>query len=412
MARTKRKWHKNFLEYMQMIINHPNYTGMPHLYKKDGSVRWVTPGKSVMGQDRLKWWDKKRKELGIPKDGPWISKTARAIHPNGEKPCQICGKYMSLDYIYPNNRGSLSPGAMSNAPDRLDGYHSYNQCCRSKHDTGRHKDNLSRYGEDRRVYENWSDGDWKASSWLMKVFTKNGVSADHVGPISLGFAHRPKFNPMTKALNSAKNNRMTFADVALLLKDEQNGEVVISQHSQFIWNKLKNYISDDATALLFSKIMRKNLHNILAIFSKIYQAGYEDFLIKYYLHPEYARFSIEFIGFNPNDGSYKEMIKTLGDKKQYENNAKRYIRKSFDALGKYSKVANRNTKVLALKNVSDMLDKVFDFLTKKDYARAKRSLDLVFDEVANFFAEEFFQNLKLKLNLSKISGKNSLVYLK
>ena len=34
-------------------------------------------------------------------------------------------------------RGRLSPGAMSNPPDRLDGFHTYNLCCRSKQDTGR-----------------------------------------------------------------------------------------------------------------------------------------------------------------------------------------------------------------------------------------------------------------------------------
>ena len=47
----------------------------------------------------------------------------------------------------------LSPGVMSNAPDRLDGFHSYNKCCRAKEDKGRSKENLNKYGEDRRAYE-------------------------------------------------------------------------------------------------------------------------------------------------------------------------------------------------------------------------------------------------------------------
>jgi len=394
MVRIKRKWHPKFLEYMQMIVRHHNYDGMPHLYKKNGSIRWVTSGKSSIGQDRLKWWDKKRQKLGIPKKGPWISKTARAIHPTGEKPCQICGKYMSLNYVYPNNRGGMSPGAMSNAPDRLDGYHSYNQCCRSKHDTGRHKENLSRYGEDRRVYENWSDGDWKASSWLMKVFNANGISPDHIGPISLGFCHRPKFNPTTRELNSAKNNRMSFIDVKSLITDEKNGQIVISQHSRFIWDILKNEVIDDNSALQLSKVMRKNLHNILTVFYKIYDLGFKDFLTKYYLHPEYAKYFIKFDGFNSNKGSYKKMIKIIGDKKQYKNSAERYIRKSFESLDKYSKVSNRNTKVLAEKDVSKQLEKVFHYLKQKDYIKAKRNLDIVFKKIAKFFSLEFFQNLK------------------
>ncbi|MFH1098315.1 MAG: hypothetical protein V1723_00070, partial [Candidatus Uhrbacteria bacterium] len=218
--RIKRDWHPNFKKYMKFISEHPNYAGMPFLYKKDGSIRWVVTRNSEAGQARLKWWDKKRKELGLPKGDAWISKTARAIHPTGEKPCQICGNVMSLDYIYPNKRNSTSPGAMSNAPDRLDGYHTYNLCCRSKQDTGRHKSNLARYGEDRRAYENWSEGDWKAASWLMKEFQKHGASPDHLGPISLGFNHRPKFRPLTRAANSARNNRMTFEDIKLLLQEE------------------------------------------------------------------------------------------------------------------------------------------------------------------------------------------------
>ena len=47
---------------------------------------------------------------------------------------------------------------MGNPPDRLDGFHSYNRCCRGTSDKGRFKENLKRYGDDRRAYENWSDG--------------------------------------------------------------------------------------------------------------------------------------------------------------------------------------------------------------------------------------------------------------
>lgn len=391
MARESRKWNKKFLEYMKMIVEHHNYKGMPHLYKKDGSIRWVVTGKSSMGKDRLKWWDKKRKEMGIKKEGPWISKTAKTIHPTGEKPCQICGKIMKLDYIYPNKRGGVSPGAMSNAPDRLDGYHSYNLCCRSKQDKGRNKGNLSRYGEDRRVYENWSDGDWKASSWLMKVFNKHGLSPDHVGPISLGFAHRPKFNPTTKALNSAKNNRMTLADVESLLQDEKNGEIVISQHSKYIWDKLKQDVSKDEDALLLSKIMRKNLNSVLYIFYLIHKNSYDEFLIKYFLHPEHANYSISFIDFNLKDGTYKKMVKKSGNKKQYKNNARRYIRKSFESLEKYAAVKNRNTKLLKSKEISDLLNKILIFLSKKDYKTARHSVDVIFKKIANFYSKEFFQ---------------------
>lgn len=52
----------------------------------------------------------------------------------------------------------LGPGAMSDFPDRFDGFHTYNRCCRSIHDSGRWKENLKSYTKDRRAYEFWSDG--------------------------------------------------------------------------------------------------------------------------------------------------------------------------------------------------------------------------------------------------------------
>lgn len=388
-TRIKRTWHKNFLTYMKFIVSHPNYTGMPEPYKADGSIRWVTSGKSEIGKKRLAWWDSKRKKLVIEKDGPWISKVARKIHPTGKKPCQICGKEMSLDYIYPNKRGSFSPGAMSNAPDRFEGYHTYNLCCRSTQDTGRHKDNLNRYGEDRRAYENWSDGDWKAASWLMKVFNKHKVSPDHIGPISLGFSHNPNFNPLTPAKNSAKNNRMTFADVKMLIELEKKDANIISWHSKYIWDLLKNKVKNNADALKLSKIMRQNMHQILMILAEISENGYDEFLVSNFLHPEYAYYSIEFKDFNPKNGSYQEMIKIKGDKKQYENNAKRYIRISLESLKAYQKVKNRNTRASNSKIVHDLLDKTLLMLKNKKHTEAKKNLYMVCSKISEELAKGF-----------------------
>lgn len=381
--RIKRDWHPVFKEYMKFIIEHPNYIGMPFVFKKDGNIRWVVTRNSLAGQARLKWWDEKRKEIGLPKGDAWISKTARAIHPTGKKPCQICGNSMSLDYIYPNKKNSMSPGAMSNAPDRLDGYHTYNLCCRSKQDTGRHKSNLARYGEDRRAYENWSEGDWKAASWLMKEFQKNGVSPDHLGPISLGFSHRPKFRPLTKAANSARNNRMTFEDVQLLLEEEMI-EPIVSSHSRFIWNILKNKVRNDADALKLGKLMRENMHYIFSMFSYLVKNKHKDFLIKKFLHPEYASYSIIFKDFDPKTGAYKEMIKTCGTKKQYINNAKRYVRISLESLKQYSLKKNRNQNKWLNNEIIASLDDVDRLLKSRDEEKALAR----FFEICNVIAEQ------------------------
>ena len=64
---------------------------------------------------------------------------------------------------------------MSNCPDRLDGFHDHCLKCRPSSDKGRHQSNLQKYGEDRRAYEYWSDGNWKKASWLMKEFNKHNL---------------------------------------------------------------------------------------------------------------------------------------------------------------------------------------------------------------------------------------------
>ena len=40
------------------------------------------------------------------------------------------------------NKKCLGPGAMSDFPDRFDGFHTYNRCCRASQDTGRFRENM------------------------------------------------------------------------------------------------------------------------------------------------------------------------------------------------------------------------------------------------------------------------------
>ena len=95
---------------------------------------------------------------------------------------------------------------------------------------------------------------------LMSYFRKYGLSADHIGPISLGFAHRPKFHPLTKEANSAKNNRMSLNDVNVLIEDESKGDVVISWHSSYIWDKFKGSVKTDNDAVKLSDLMLSLIH--------------------------------------------------------------------------------------------------------------------------------------------------------
>ena len=210
---------------------------MPHNHS------WVVANKDQR-QDRVDWLIKKKKKIRISSHNLRSGKYAPYIyelHPFKKKPCAICGKISSIDYIYPskilddyllslneyksykqskkyfsifeyindleeksfkdlinffnnnlfeigdnfskrnfknfilnNFNGAknsyFSPGAMSNFPDRLDGYHDYNLCCRSTKDKGRAASNLKKYTEDRRAYEFLSNGDYKAAGALMGKF--------------------------------------------------------------------------------------------------------------------------------------------------------------------------------------------------------------------------------------------------
>lgn len=295
--------------------------------------------------------------------------------------------YLQKYFVDAFAKGSLSPGAMSNSPDRFDGYHSDGACCRHESDKGRHKDNLQRYGQDRRVYENWADGDWKMADRLMSLFRKNGISADHIGPISLGFCHRPKFHPLSKAENSAKNNRMSLNDVQVLLIDEKT-EQVVSWHSKYLWDILKNKVATNKDAVKLSDLMRKNLHHILIVFSMIDEKGFGKFL-EQFLNPSYSFFDYKFEGFEPKTGLYEKAIAKKLDGKNQQNNIDRYYRIAFEKLQEYKTIENRKANLWSDKTIDIELEKLFQFLQTEKLKQAKPQLENVINKLAELNAKNW-----------------------
>jgi Alw26I/Eco31I/Esp3I family type II restriction endonuclease len=290
-------------------------------------------------------------------------------------------EFIKSNYVDSFAKGFLSPGAMSNSPDRLDGYHSDGACCRHESDKGRHKSNLQRYGQDRRVYENWADGNWKMADRLMSLFRQHEISADHIGPISLGFCHRPKFHPLTHSENSAKNNRMSLNDVQVLIEDEKV-EQVVSWHSKFIWDKLKSKVKTDRDAVRLSDLMRKNLHHVLIILSIIDEAGYGSFLLRF-LNPEYSFFDYKFEGFDPSTGLYKSFeTKNLTGKNQ-QNNIERYRRVAFEKLQEYREVSNRKTNMWDSPEIDANILTLLELIKSKKEDDAIQYLDSILEKLAS-----------------------------
>lgn len=291
-------------------------------------------------------------------------------------------EHIQKNYIDKEKRGYVSPGVMSNSPDRLDGFHSYNSDVRDVCDTGRRKENLKRYTQDRRVYEKWSDGDWKMADRLYAEFVKHGVSPDHIGPMSLGFAHRPKFHPMTSGQNSSKGNRMTLNDVKVLIADEEKGDIVVSWHSRFIWDKLKHRVKVDEDALLLSSLMRKNLHHVLILLSIIYEKGYREFL-ESYLNPKYSYYDYKFEGFDPSTGSYVNVIQKEVTGKNQQNNVERYFRIAFETLTEYMAKENRKGKIWNSTEIDSEVQMILKPLSENNYDAAKEQVDKVLSLLAD-----------------------------
>ena len=457
--RISRPEHPRFTEYKRFIAEHPNYSSLPNKISKDGTITWV----KVRDAERTKWWDDRKTEMGAP-DRATVARALHPKELGGYKPCQICGEMRSIFPKYPTTRALnelrkklpdissvrfaqeideiieqsvrslgdeglefvaetfklrkivtnaddllseltksgrlLSPGAMSNAPDRLDGFHTYNGCCRAESDTGRHKSNLARYSTDRRAFESWASGNWRAADRLMGMFKNSSqtvtcpscgqirkMSADHLGPLSLGFSHRMSFRPMCQPCNSSRNNRMSFLDFKELIETEADGERVISWHSEATWHKLKVEVRDEQTATKASVLLRKNLHNVMSVLSDIYAKGHGEFL-SLYLSPNYAHYEYEFENFDPATASFQVTAREYRSKNT-ERLSERYVRISFEALDSYADKHNRNTQLWEDAGCDDLLTTLYESLEQLDHIKASEILMQVFERFGELALQEF-----------------------
>ena len=266
------------------------------------------------------------------------------------------------DTYIPAEPSRLSPGAMSNAPDRLDGFHTYNRCCRHKADKGRSRENLASYSTDRRAFEYWVDGNWVTANKTMGLFRTdpkiksmdcmnvgNGgthpkpCAADHIGPISLGFIHRPTFQPLCNPCNSAKNNRMYLSDVQKLIGAENAGVKIVTWYAKPIWDKLKTKVVSQDDAVKLTRVMRDNRHNAMTLLGLLQRRGRYIFLSSF-LNLDYADFSYDLVEWNLDSkmtlsATYSEKPSDL----EYSRIQKaRRTRVAFQALKDYLDKENRN----------------------------------------------------------------------
>lgn len=468
------EWNIDFIEYMKSIVTHPVYKGMPDAVGTEGKIQWEAPSNRSSGiyqhthQKRRQWWQAKAIQAGIsPLSDQWISKTAKKIHPTGEKPCKRCGTVLQIAYAYPNKRllnkiekkyggrieflpllkitdlvqqvadlidaktaiedfsqmlktshisvpafdgelddflswiedvyipsepSTLSPGAMSNAPDRFDGFHSFNLCCRGIADSGRSLSNLKSYGTDRRVFEYWSEGNWIAADKLMALISSafaneanadggdGAPTADHVGPLSLGFKHTPYFRLLSKRANSAKNNRMTLADIKRLLEIEEKGEIVTSWYAENLWNSRKGDVDTEEKALRISKLLRDNQRNAMIILSELFNGKHYG-LLQYLMELNHADSNVQFSNLRIEnfETAFDDVILTPRTTKFATEQKARRLRVGYEALRTYLMKLNRHAYIVSNDEVEKEKEKLLEYL--KDNAILLSPIDQAIETV-------------------------------
>ena len=325
--------------------------------------------------------------------------------------------WVNSKYI-PKEPSMLGPGAMSNAPDRFDGFHTYNRCCRPNADKGRSKENLASYSTDRRAFENWSDGNWIQANKLMGYINSNSelkkqqcanhsteslhprpCSADHIGPISLGFSHRPEFQLLCKSCNSAKNNRMYYSDVQHLISVEEGGSTVTTWYASPIWQRCKQNVHDKESALKLSRIMRDNRNIAMMLLTDFVKHG-EFLFLATLLNLNYANYNYEI---NPTTLTINNQIVTvefIGRPSilRYVNIQKiRKIRVAFSSLIDYANKENRNGFMYTNNEIEDLKQQAFTRLSSVNELWSNKNKELknaIFNEATtDADLESFLQNI-------------------
>lgn len=101
---------ERYIDYMNMIADSPQYTGLSHIREENGKINWqCSSGKTTSFykyfQERFDWWVNKADELGLAGSGKSddrLTIAARIIHPTKKKVCLVCGQELYVGYMYMN----------------------------------------------------------------------------------------------------------------------------------------------------------------------------------------------------------------------------------------------------------------------------------------------------------------------
>ena len=347
---------------------HPTKTHVCKICHTECSIYYEYPTKNT-----VKWLEKNFNSFNFEKNSSLtIFDIYKKITKENKK--ELFTNYFGmnieqLEYMCKNDKYSskkLSPGVMGNPPDRLDGFHCYNSICncRKTNDKGRSDENMKSYTRDRRAYETLSDGNILLANAIMGklntmkhscfICSKNEqkMTADHIGPISLGFIHDSiNFQACCASCNSSKNNRITFEDIQKLKILEEKDINIVSWWAIHTWNKYKNM-----DCSLLYKSMSENAKKFLYIIEWLKenkQHIIEEFITEIYMNHDksYVIDNIDILSTGDIKFTHTE---TITHKKTKQTQKK----KTFQIILKKDEKINRKIKICLsdaeIQNLSDI----------------------------------------------------------
>lgn len=188
-----------------------------------------------------------------------------------------------------------------------------------------------------------------------------GTSADHIGPISLGFVHDPRYlQPMQGNRNSSKRDRLSLEDLDKIIEvEKRTGVYPASWYVKKVWEHIKdNYKAHpEKIETDYRDAMKQNMTNFMhllyTIISYTGETG-KDLLADFFLAPNYQYFEYDY-EFN----NLGEIINQTSRHRteRSKNDMERYKRVAINAVIEYVEKENRNLKpTISAQNMSLVKD--------------------------------------------------------
>ena len=95
--------HQNFKDYQQNFVTSINEKDYPFELNSEGEINWYAIKTNSYGKKMLTWAEGRIEQLGIENKAGKYRKLMYEVHPFKEKPCSVCGKFLSINYIYLKN---------------------------------------------------------------------------------------------------------------------------------------------------------------------------------------------------------------------------------------------------------------------------------------------------------------------